>query len=213
MNNQALKLIVSLVFSAFLAFTSLEFIYLIPILILLFIEKLYFLKILKRVVLLNFFILFLVLFVYFQNPKEALELFFRTNLILLFNMALFFESKGYDIARGFSALKFPAKFISIFYFTISLIEYLFMEFKALKKSLKLRGFNQKISFFTYQTYGNIFAMMFIKAIKKAEDMNINMQTRGFKGEIYLLNKKELDKKFILLGFSVLIIIFIKVFAQ
>lgn len=210
MNNEAVKLIVSLLFSLLVAFTSLEYFYILPILLVLFFEKKSIIKIFKKLFLLNFFIIFLVLFVVFQNHQMAIELFFRTNLILLFNITIFYKSKGYDIVRGFNSLKFSAKFISIFYFTICLIEYLLKEFKNIKATLKLRGFKAQTSMFVYQTFGNIFAMMFIKAIKKSEDMKLSMNARGFKSQIFLLETNKISKKDILVISSLVIIYLIKV---
>jgi cobalt/nickel transport system permease protein len=103
-----------------------------------------------------------------------------------------------------------SKFISIFYFTISLIEYLFIEFKNIKNSLKARGFNAKTSMFVYETFGNIFAMMFIKAIKKSEDMRLSMIARGFNSQIFLLETNEISKKDIFVLSLVGIIFLIKV---
>jgi cobalt/nickel transport system permease protein len=129
------------------------------------------------------------LFVYFQNEKEAFELLIKTNLILLFNIALFFSSKGYDIVRGLDALGFSKKIVSIFYFTLSLINYLNNDIRIKRKALSSRGFKSTTSMFTYETYGNIFAMIIIKALRKSDEMKLSMKARGFAGEIYFLNKR------------------------
>lgn len=210
MNNEAIKLIVSLLFSFFVAFTSLEYFYILPVLLVLIYERKDVIKIFKKLFLLNFFIIVLVVFVLFQNSQMAIELFLRTNLILLFNITIFYKSKGFDIVRGFNTLKVSPKFISIFYFTICLIEYLLKEFKNIKNSLKARGFKAKTSMFVYQTFGNIFAMMFIKAIKKSQDMRLSMIARGFNSQIFLLENNKISPKDILVLFFILSIFLIKV---
>jgi cobalt/nickel transport system permease protein len=210
MNNEAIKLIVSLLFSFFVAFTSLEYFYILPVLLVLIYERKDVIKILKKLFLLNFFIIVLVIFVLFQNSQMAIELFLRTNLILLFNITIFYKSKGFDIVRGFNTLKISPKFISIFYFTICLIEYLLKEFKNIKNSLKARGFKAQTSMFVYQTFGNIFAMMFIKAIKKSQDMRLSMIARGFNSQIFLLENNKISQKDMLVLFFILSIFLIKV---
>lgn len=210
MNNEAIKLIVSLLFSFFVAFTSLEYFYILPVLLVLIYERKDVIKIFKKLFLLNFFIIVLVIFVLFQNSQMAIELFLRTNLILLFNITIFYKSKGFDIVRGFNTLKVSPKFISIFYFTICLIEYLLKEFKNIKNSLKARGFKAQTSMFVYQTFGNIFAMMFIKAIKKSQDMRLSMIARGFNSQIFLLENNKISQKDILVLFFILSIFLIKV---
>ena len=73
MNNEAIKLIVSVLFSFFVAFTSLEYFYILPVLLVLIYEKKDLIKLFKKLFLLNFFILTLVLFVAFQDHKIAIE--------------------------------------------------------------------------------------------------------------------------------------------
>jgi len=208
-NKESLVLVSSLLYSCIVAFSALEYIFLLPLGIVLFFEKEHVFKIFKKAIVLNIFIVFLVLFVYFQNPQEAWELLIRTNLILLYNIALFHKSKGYDIARGLDTLNFNCKIVSVFYFTLTLINYLVLDFKETKNTLQSRGFKNDTSMFTYKTYGNIFAMIFIKALKKSEDMQFSMKARGFKNKIYFLNSNTINIfEPILLGS--IIIIFIKV---
>jgi len=205
--KESFKLINSFLYSFVVAFAPLEYIFLIPLFLILYYEKSSLLNILKKLLVLNLFIVILVLFVYFQNPAEAIDIFIRTNLILLFNIALFHHSKGYDIVRGLDALRFPPKIVSVAYFTLSLISYLSMDLKETKNSLKARGFSSNTSLFTYQTYGNIFAMIFIKALKKSEDMKLSMSARGFEDKIFFLNSNSiavLEKGLFLLNILILL---------
>ena len=135
----------------------------------------YILKILKKLFYLNFFIIVLVIFVFFQDKNQAIELFFRTNLILLFNISIFYKSKGYDIVRALDTLKMPSKVVSVFYFTLWLIDYLLMDLKKTKESLKARGFKPNTSIFTYETYGNIIAM-------------IRINTAGYYGTLFDIDR-------------------------
>ncbi|WP_298754705.1 energy-coupling factor transporter transmembrane component T [uncultured Arcobacter sp.] len=189
--KESLKLINSFLYSFVVAFSSLHYIFLLPLIIVLFMERESFFQIIKKLVLLNTFILVLVFFVYFQNSSEAFSLLIRTNLILLFNITLFYKSKGYDIVRGLDSLSFPPKIVSVFYFTLSLITFLTKDFKETKNTLKARGFVSNTSIFTYQTYGNIFGMIFIKALKKSEDMKLSMKARGFKDRIFFINSNKI----------------------
>ena len=207
MNEYPVKLLVSLIYSSIVAFSlDLEYIFLLPILYMVAVEYKEVLKILKKLALINLFIIFLVIFVSFHDVNKAIELFFRTNLILLFNLLIFYKSKGYDIVRGFNSLRFPKKFVTIFYFTIVMIEYLFQEFKTIKATLRLRGFHAKSNLFSYQTYGNVFAMMFIKSVRKSEEMRDSLISRGFNGEIYLLEMPSKNKNYIFLSILVFIVV-------
>lgn len=209
MNKESFILINVFLYSVIVAFSPIQFIFLIPLFLVLYLEKNNFFEIIKKLFFLNFFIIVLVAFVYFQNKDSAIELFFRTNLILFFNLGIFYKSKGYDIVRALDALNFPSKVVSVFYFTLSLIDYLMTDFKKTKDSLNARGFNGTISIFSYQIYGNIFAMIFIKALKKSEDMKYSMTARGFEDKIYFLNSQSIGLSQILL-FTSIIIVLIKV---
>lgn len=206
MNKESLSLIIAFLYSIVVAFCNLEIFFLIPILIVLFNQKNNIFNIFKKLFLLNFFIVVLVVFLFFQNQNEAIELFFRANLILLFNIALFYKSRGYDIVRALDNLNMPPKVVSVFYFTLSLIEYLMMDLKKTKDSLKCRGFKADTSMFTYQTYGNIFAMIFIKALKKSDDMKCSMNARGFEDRIYFLSSNKIGLFEKILFVSVLFIL-------
>jgi len=204
--KESVILLNSFCYSLLVAFSSLDFIFLLPLLVALFFEKEYLFTIFKKLVLVNFFIVILVIFVAFQNIDEALTLFLRTNLILLFNITLFHKSKGYDIVRGFDALHFPAKVVSVFYFSLTLINFLTKDFKETKNTLKARGFKSDTSLFTYQTYGNIFGMIFIKALKKSEDMRYSMVSRGFEDKIYFLSSSTIGNMQKILSISLVLVL-------
>lgn len=212
MNKESLSLLNAVSYSLLVSFSNFQYLFLIPIFIVLYIQKEYIVDIFKKLFLLNFFIFFLVIFVFFEDKNMAIELFIRTNLILLFNITLFFKSKGYDIVRALDSLNFPSKVVTVFYFTLSLIDYLIIDFKKTKDSLKSRGFSANTSMFTYQTYGNIFAMIFIKALKKSEDMKYSMNARGFEDRIYFLSFETISFFEKLLSISIVLIL-VKVFYE
>ncbi len=209
MQNDALKLLVALAYSVLVAFTNLEYYYIVPLIVLLLIEKKYLRKIVKKVVLLNVFTIFLAIFVSLQNQQMAIELFIRVNLILFFTTTLFFHSQGFDIVRGLNALRVSPLFVSIFYFTLTVIIFLKNEIKNKKNSLKLRGFKANTSMFSYSTFGNIFALLFIKALKKSQELQYCMQSRGYEGKIYLINSNKVNKADILLCFLIVSMFIIK----
>lgn len=126
------------------------------------------------------------IFVWIQATlTEALNIYLRTNIIIFFNLMLFYHSKGLDIVRAFFMLKFPKRFIATFYFTWKMIIELQNEFKKIKTTLVTRNFHSKTNLFSYQTYGNILGLLFIKSIQKSQQQKEIFLLRGFDGEIYL----------------------------
>ncbi|RXJ87877.1 energy-coupling factor transporter transmembrane component T [Arcobacter sp. CECT 8985] len=209
--SPAISLISAFLFSSVVSFSSYEIYYLLPILLILFYNKNYILKILKTLVLLNSFILALSIVLYIENqPNEAINIFIRTNMIILFNISIFYNSRGYDIVRGFNLLKFPDSFISTTYFTLKMIDNLTNDFKSIKNTLRARGFQAKTNLFTYYTFGNILGMLFIKSIRKSYKLKESFILRGFNKKIYLNDEFIVTKKDKILILLILLVIILKV---
>lgn len=144
--------------------------------------------ILKKLIMLNLFITILALSVYFSNPKLALLIFLRSNMVVAFGLLLFHKQNYFDIAYGLKLLKIPSKMVLLFYFCGKFIYLLSNEIKIFKKNLLLRGFHPKVTLFTYKTYANFIGLLFIQAFHRANTLNNILITRGFHGEIYSLAK-------------------------
>lgn len=184
--NPAVSLICAIFFSLIVSFSQVELLFVVPVVFLIFLNYRVVLNIIRKLLLLNFFIVVLAIFLYFEtNSYEAINLFLKVNLIILFNLLLFFSSNGFDIVKGFKILRFPKKFVSTLYFTVRLIFELNIELKNIRNSLKARNFKPKIDIFTYKTYGNIFGILFIKTVSKSNSLKESFILRGFKDEIFL----------------------------
>ncbi len=209
--SPAISLIAAFLFSIIVSFSNYELYYLLPIAFILYLNKNNIFSIFKSLVFLNLFIVVLALVLLIQNEhEEALNIYIRTNMIILFNLAIFYNSKGYDIVRGLYILKFPDSFISTTYFTLKMIENLKNDFSNIKNTLKARGFKAKTNLFTYYTFGNILGMLFVKSIRKSQSLKDSFEARGFNKKIYLNDKFKTTNKDILLLLLVGIIIILKV---
>ncbi|MFY9073869.1 energy-coupling factor transporter transmembrane component T [Malaciobacter mytili] len=209
--SPAISLIAAFLFSIIVSFSNYELYYLLPIAFILYLNKNNIFSIFKSLVFLNLFIVVLALVLLIQNEyEEALNIYIRTNMIILFNLAIFYNSKGYDIVRGLYILKFPDSFISTTYFTLKMIENLKNDFLNIKNTLKARGFKAKTNLFTYYTFGNILGMLFVKSIRKSQSLKDSFEARGFNKKIYLNDKFKTTNKDILLLLLVGIIIILKV---
>ena len=191
--NSSTLLVSAFLYSIFISFNNIEFLYFFPIIFLLYCEFKNIFKILKKLLFLNLFILMIFIVLLIQSSiQEALNIYIRTNMIILFNLLLFSHSSGYDIVRALNELKFPNRFVSSVYFTLKMIQTLSDELKKIKQTLKARGFKASSSMFTYETFGNLFGHIFVKSIKKANAMQNSFNLRGFRGRIYLINNSKLS---------------------
>ncbi|MCT7560644.1 energy-coupling factor transporter transmembrane component T [Aliarcobacter butzleri] len=210
--NPAISLICAFIFTLSASFSDFNIYFLLPIIFLVAVNFSNSLEVLKKLLFLNLFIFTIFIFVWFQADfYEAINIYLRTNIIIFFNLLLFFDSKGLDIIRGFFLLKFPKRFISAFYFTWKMIIELQNEFKNIKISLVSRNFSNKTSLFTYQTYGNILGLLFIKSMQKAQNLKDSFDLRGFNGEIYLNSDFSLSKYDYILLFITIFTLILKVF--
>ena len=209
--NPAISLVCAFCYSLIVSFSYFEVYFLLPIVFLLFINRTHLLIILKKLLFLNLFIFILFLtLLYSSTFEDALNIYIRANAIILFNLCLFFSSKGYDIVRALSILKLPKSLVSSTYFTLKMIEVLSQDFVLIKNSLKARGFKANTSLFTYETFGNVLGLLFVKAIRKSYALKQTFMHRGFKGEIFLNDDFSLGKKDFLLILTTFFIILIKV---
>ena len=190
-------------YSIFISFSTIELLYTLPLVYVIFCEYKNLLQIFKRLLLLNIFIIMIFIVLLLQSSlEEALNIYIRTNMIILFNLAIFFKSSGYDIVRALNDLRFPKRVVSSVYFTLKMIQVLSDELKNIRMTLKLRGFKANSSFFTYETYGNLFGHIFVKSIKKAQVLEESFTLRGFHGRIYLINRIKLSYYDLILVFLI-----------
>ena len=204
--NASVLLICAFIYTLFVSFNNVEIIYFLPVVFVMFCEYKKLLKIFKKLLFLNLFIVMIFLVLAVQgNMEEAITVYIRTNMIILFNLIVFSHSNGFDIVRALNELKFPKQFVSSVYFTLKMIQTLTQEFKKIKMTLKSRGFKAKTSLFTYETYGNLFGHIFVKSIIKSNALKDSFALRGFNGRIYLLNNNSLSiYDGVLIGFICLI---------
>ncbi|RXK05363.1 energy-coupling factor transporter transmembrane component T family protein [Halarcobacter bivalviorum] len=187
--SPTISFVSAIFYSIFISFSNVELLYVLPILYVLFCEYKNIFQVFKRLIFLNLFILMIFIVLLLQTTfEEALNIYLRTNMIILFNLTVFYRSSGYDIVRALNDLKFPNKVVSSIYFTLKMIQILSDELKSIRMTLRARGFRANSSLFTYEIYGNLFGHIFVKSIKKAQALEESFKLRGFHGRIYLINQ-------------------------
>jgi len=191
--NPSVMLICAFVYSIFISFNQIEVLFITPLVFLMVCEYKRVIKVLKKLLFLNFFIAMIFVVLALQgNMEEAINVYIRTNMIILFNLLLFSSTNGFDIVRALNELRFPRQFVSSVYFTLKMIQTLNEEFKRIKYTLKARGFCAGTSMFAYETYGNLFGHIFVKSIRKSNALRDSFLLRGFHGRIYLINNNKLS---------------------
>ena len=159
---------------------------------------------LRRMLAVNLFCGFLWLFLPWSTPGQtmaqwgpitltyegvwlALRLTLRCNAIVAAMIALLGTSRLVDVARAMQAWRVPDKLVLMIYFCVRYIDTIGGEQQRLSHAMRLRGFQPDVSIRTYQTYGNLIGLLFIRSRDRAERVYEAMSCRGFTGRLHTLS--------------------------
>lgn len=170
-----------------------------------FLARLSFFKLLKRLFIVNFFILFLWFFLPFSRPGEPLFsvgpftasfegvvyaaiITLKSNGIILAVTSLISTMPVQLMGAGMQAVKVPEKLCRLFLFTWRYVHVMGMEFSKMKRAATMRGFVPRTSLRTYQTYAWLMGMLLVRSLDRAERVWQAMLCRGFCGIFHTLNR-------------------------
>jgi len=158
---------------------------------------------LKRLAMVNLFILFLWFFIPFSTPGTpfwsagpftatteglilATLITIKSNGIVLTLMALIGTIKIQDLGPAMQQLRVPNKLCHILLFTYRYIFVIYQEYQTMRQAMAARGFKPKTDSHTYRTYAWLVGMLLVKSWDRAERVHGAMRCRGFRGRFYSL---------------------------
>jgi cobalt/nickel transport system permease protein len=164
--DDSIAIIAIFLYSFFIAFiTEPEAVLALPLIVQFFIVRPEIKALVKRVLKVNILIVITVLILLYEKRYDlALLVFVRANLILTFTMMQDFDS--FRLYRALNNLRASTKFSMILFFTAKYIEIIVIEANKLKDSIFLRNFRAKFNLYSFEVYGNLFAMLIIKTFAK-----------------------------------------------
>ncbi len=165
---------------------------------------------LKRMAMMDSFIIFMLLLLPFTMPGDAMfslwgleaswqglwravEIALTANAVILAVMTLVGTMEPVTMGHALFALKTPERLVHLMMFTIRYIDVLREEYQRLRTSMKLRGFRPGTNWHTYRSYGYLIGMMLVRAIERSERILAAMKCRGFSGRIILLEAFQLRR--------------------
>ncbi len=190
---------------------------------------------LKRLLSLNLFILFLwltiplartssppvITFGWFSLYQEginlALVVTMKSNAIMLFLMPLIGTLSIPELSRGLLHLGVPVRLVQLLGATYRYVAVLQEEYQRLHQAALLRGFAPATNLHTYRTYGYLVAMTLLRSKIRAERVHKAMLMRGFTGSYPILDPEippkpwETPLPLFLFGGTLLILITLSVF--
>ncbi|MDR1744762.1 MAG: cobalt ECF transporter T component CbiQ [Planctomycetota bacterium] len=163
------------------------------------------LPLLKRLLAVNAFTLFLWLTVPLAMPGEsvarlgplswsgegvslALLATIKCNAVFLSFLALVAGTDPARIGCALERLRAPAKLAFLFLFTCRYIHVVGEEWRRLRTAAKLRGFVPRNSLHTYKTIGSMLGLAFINAIDRSRRVYEAMLLRGFGGTFHTVTE-------------------------
>lgn len=177
------------------------------------------LVVLKRLILVNGFVLFLWLTLpltypgsekYIVGPfRISLEgislaalISIKTNATVLVLISLIATSSLAALGQALVNLRIPTKLCLLLLFSYRYIFVIHQEYLRLVRAARLRCFRAGTNMHTYRTTGYLFGMTLVKSHHRAHRVRQAMILRGFQGQFHTLYESSMGKNE--LGFSLLI---------
>lgn len=162
-------------------------------------------KTLKRMAVMDTFILFMLLTLPFtiagdpaftlfgleaswQGLWRALEIALKANAIVLMLLSLVGSMEPTTLGHALYRLRVPAVLIHLLLFTVRYIDVIHAEYRRLRTAMKARGFRPTNRLHTWRSFGYLVGMLLVRALERSERILEAMKCRGFTGKLILLDR-------------------------
>ncbi|UIJ39136.1 cobalt ECF transporter T component CbiQ [Desulfobaculum bizertense] len=161
-------------------------------------------SVLRRLLLVNIFVLVLWLFLPFSVPgtpvfqvweftaslegiQLATDISIKSNAIIMAFIALISTIPIPDLGHALLRLKVPQKLSLLLLFAYRHIFLIAEEYQRLHAAMKIRGFVPRTNLHTYRAYASLLGMVIIRSWERSERVYNAMLCRGFRGTFRSLN--------------------------
>ncbi|MBO9435691.1 cobalt ECF transporter T component CbiQ [Ruegeria sp. R13_0] len=168
-------------------------------------------KTLKRMAMMDSFIIFMLVLLPFTMPGDpiftiwgfpaswqglwkAVEIALTANAVILTLMVLVGTMEPVTLGHALHRLRCPETLVHLLMFTIRYIDVLHEEYQRLRAAMKVRGFRPGTNWHTYRSFGYLVGMMLVRAIERSERILGAMKCRGFSGKMLLLQDFTLTRR-------------------
>ncbi len=198
--------------------------YLFLVIGLLYLTRIPFSVIFKRLFLINFFLILLWLSLLLgdllkfyllkgafhldsQTLSLGLSITLKSNVLFLATLSLLATTPLSALTHALVHLKVPSKLVLLFHLSYRYLSLLHQEYDKMRLGILAKGFRAKTSLHTYRVYSYLLGMLVIKSLKKAEDLYLAMLARGYKGFYPILEHFNFQKQdwFFLISTNLLIL--------
>jgi cobalt/nickel transport system permease protein len=167
-------------------------------------------NVVRRLVPVNTFVLFLWLFLPFtvdgtpmfsfaglagteEGVRYALQISIKSNAIVAVLIALVASTPVFTLGHALQDLKVPVKIVHLLFFTYRYVFVIYREFTRLVSALKVRSFQPGTNLHTYQTFAYLVGMLLVRSSERAQRVHNAMLCRGFRGTLYSLSQFSMNR--------------------
>lgn len=125
----------------------------------------------------------------------------KTNAILCAIIALVTTSTIAELGSGLDKMRFPPKICFLLLYSYRYIFVIHQEYSRLLRAAKMRAFAPGTNLHTYRTFAYLFGMTLVKSSNRAKRVHQAMLLRGFNGKLVSLYRFHMgpgDRGFLLL---------------
>lgn len=165
----------------------------------------------KRVAMMDSFIIFLLVMLPFTTPgtpmfhvlafpasaegfNQAVVILLQANGIVMATLSLLGTLEPVKFGHALARLKVPDALVHLLLFTVRYIEVLHAEYNRLRTAMKCRGFRPNNNWHTYRSVGYLVGMLLIRSFERSERIMQAMKCRGFQGQFHLLDSMAFGRR-------------------
>ena len=171
---------------------------------------------LRRMAMMDGFIVFLLLLLPFSVPGEAaftvlgwpaswagLEkaaaIGLKANAVVLVLLSLVGSMDPATLGHALARLRLPVTLVHLLLFTVRYIAVIDDEYRRLRRAMKTRGFRPRTNAHTLRTLGYLIGMLLVRALERSERILQAMKCRGFTGRLPLLDTLRFSARDVMFG--------------
>jgi cobalt/nickel transport system permease protein len=121
-----------------------------------------------------------------EGTALAAKITLKSNAILMGLIGLVATSSIATIGHALNRFRVPDKLVHLLLLTYRYVFVLDQEYDRLHRAIRARGFVPRTGLHTYRTYAYLIGMLFVRAAARADRVHQAMLCRGFKGKFYSL---------------------------
>jgi len=159
---------------------------------------------LRRMAMMDGFIIFLLLLLPFTVPGEAAfsvlgwpvswaglekaaSIGLKANAVVLMLLSLVGSMDPTTLGHALARLRVPEALVHLLLFTVRYIAVIDDEYRRLRRAMKTRGFRPRSNLHTLRSLGYLIGMLLVRALERSERILQAMKCRGFTGRLPLMD--------------------------